>query len=96
MSDSGRLGVVPPDMRWLLLVTLFMVSVYVTLPAAGEEEMTCQLAEDIAAAAEIRSIYLEGVRDRVTGIEEMTLTAELEGLWSLRSRMSHWRLENCK
>ncbi len=89
MFASGLRAAVPSDMRWMLLAWM--------LTFTGGEEMTCLLAQDVMDAAETRTIYLEGERDKVGGvIEKMTLTAEINGLWSLRSEMSHWRFKNCK
>ncbi len=98
---SGRRAAVPSDMRWMLLLGfLFVVSVYVTLPAKGEVppvKMTCQLSEDIAEAAETRMIYLEGVYDKVTSvIEKTTLTVEINALWELKINTLGWQGKNCR
>ncbi len=89
MFARDRQAAGPSDMKWLLLAS-------VLLTPTGEE-MTCLLAQDIINAAETRTIYLEGERDKVSsGVEKMTLDAEITGLWDLRSKMVHWRFENCK
>ena len=77
-----------------------MVSAYATLSAAGEVppiEMTCQLSEDIAEAAETRAIYLVGVYDKTTSVvEKTTLAVEINGLWNLKISSLDWQGENCR
>ncbi len=77
-------------MKWLALAVALLTS-----SVAGA--MDCQLAEDIADASEARWIYLEGIRDKVSGIVEKTsLDAEINALVELREKAIIWHRENCR